>query len=241
MANLTLQEWSAIAQVVLTAITFLGIVFSIFLSVRALREVQEDRRQRQRPHLAFETGGMRLPVEFVKAGRAIPGVDPEYVERVFKDLPPEAESVRLKDRKDEDGSIKPIFFGHLTNYGLGPALETRVTWVPETLVVGSETFKLDSTKLNEPKYSRQLNNMPSWKQHIQPGEDSQLTRLPTFIEKDVEKKIKEVEGFLEISYQDVFGMYHTRQQDFYLGTGYSDEKPYIHVTFRRLRAPRIKE
>jgi len=71
MPNLTLQEWNAIAQVVLTAITFIGIVVSIFLSVRALREVQADRRQRQRPHIAFEGGGIRLPVEFVKAGRAI--------------------------------------------------------------------------------------------------------------------------------------------------------------------------
>ena len=74
MTNLTLQEWSAIAQVVLSAIRFVGIVLSIFLSVRTLREVQADRRQRQRPHLAFEGGGIRLLVEFVKAGSAIPGV-----------------------------------------------------------------------------------------------------------------------------------------------------------------------
>ena len=240
MPNFTLQEWSAITQVVLTAITFVGIVVSIFLSVRALREVQADRRQRQRPHLAFEGGGIRLSVEFVKAGRAIPGVNPKYVASVFNDLPPDAESVRIKHRQREDGSIEPIFYGHLKNYGLGPALEARVTWIPETVMVGSETFKLDSAKLNEPRYSQQLNSMPAWRQHILPGEDSQLTRLLTFIEKDVEKKISQVEGVLEISCQDVFGLHHIRHQDFYIRTGYSEATPYVHITFLRLRERRAE-
>jgi len=157
---------------------------------------------------------------------------------VLDDLPPDAESVRIKHRKNEDGSIASIFYGNLKNYGLGPALETKVTWIPESVMVGSETFNLDSAKLNEPRYSQQLNSMPALRDHILPGEISQLTRLPTFIEKDVEKKISQVQGYLEISCQDVFGLRHIRQQDFFIATGYSETTPYVHVTFRKLRERR---
>ena len=126
MSNLGLQDWGVLAQLILTMITLIGIVTSLFISVRALREVQEDRKQRQRPHLAFEPGGLQIHIEFVKAGKAIPGINPDYVARIFADFPDDAESVRIKNRQKDNRTLDLVFYGQLRNYGLGPALETHV-------------------------------------------------------------------------------------------------------------------
>lgn len=235
MSDLTLQDWSAIAQIALTIATVTGVLASLFMSIRALREIQKDRRQRQQPHLAFESRGYRRDIEFVKAGYAIPGINPSYAAKVFSDIPKDAESVRIKDHKDRDGVEHPCFYGQLQNYGLGPALETRVAWVPETLTIGTESFSLNSEKLNEPRYSRNLNSLPPWATHIPPGEHTELTRLPTFIEKDFEKKVSQVEGVLEISCKDVFGSTHTVRQDFYVATEYAGAKPHVTLSFGSVR------
>ena len=160
LANLTIQEWVSVAQVVATLVTFIGVLGSLWLSVKALREVQTDRKLRQRPHLAFETGGWKLQVEFVMAGKRIPGVNPAYVERVLASLPNNAESVRLLDHKSQSG--KPRFYGKLKNFGSGPALLTYITWIPKVVWIGSEKFVLDDKKLLEPLYSGPLNQMPSF-------------------------------------------------------------------------------
>jgi len=205
------------------------------MSVRALKEIRDDRRQRQSPHLAFETGGCIYPIEFVDAGPAIPGISPEYAEKSFSDIPNGAESVRLKHIPLKEGLIKPIFVGTLKNYGLGPAFETQVTWLPKKIKIGNEQFVIDDNKLLEPRYSVELNTMPPWRQHIASGESSQLTRLPTFIEKDIEKKIIEVTGELKIYCKDVFGRFHVTLQDFYLSTDYLESEPNVHITFMEFK------
>lgn len=231
MSEFGLPEYSALAQILLTIITFIGIVTSMWLSRKALREVQTDRKLRQRPFLGFETGGYQLSVEFVKAGKAIPGIDPKYVQKVLPNLPDDAESVRLKDMKKENGETEILFYGQLKNYGLGPALSTRITWIPLEIWVGSEKFVVDEKKLSEPLYGETLNSMPSIPTHILPGEQAKLSRLPTFVEKAFEKKITRVEGVFEIKSVDVFGEKHVTIQRFHLFTNYKSEKPYVHVTF----------
>lgn len=235
MRGLTLTEWAAVAQVIALVVTTAGLMASMYFSLRALREVQLDRRQRQMPHIAFQARGIRMPIRFVQAGPHIPGVNPGYVQKAFPDLPANAESVRMADRHNDDGSVEPIFLGRLRNYGLGPALETRVTWIAENITIGQETFVIDSTKLQEPRYSRELNTMPTWESHIPPGGESQLTRLPTFIEKDIDHKIVQATGVLLLSCRDVFGTEHQAWQEFYLATGYAETPPYVHVTFRGMR------
>jgi hypothetical protein len=231
MSEFGLPEYSALAQILLTIITFIGIVASMWLSRKALREVQTDRKLRQRPFLGFETGGYQLPIEFVKAGKAIPGINPEYVQKAFPNLPNDAESVRLKDIRNENGSAEILFYGQLKNYGLGPALSTKITWIPKEIWIGSERFVVDEKKLSEPLYSEALNSMPSIPTHILPGEQAKLSRLPTFVEKDFEKKITRVEGVFEIKSKDVFGERHITIQRFHLFADYKCEKPYVHVTF----------
>jgi len=231
MAAILLSDWSAIAQVFIAVFTVVGVIASLYFSTKALREVQADRKQKQKPHLAFGLGGYRYPIRFVKAGKTIPGVDQKYVKQVFSDMSENAESVRLDEKKEEDGSIKSIRIGRLKNYGLGPAISTRVTWIPQKVWVGSESFEIDYKKLIEPIYNPSLNTMPSIPSHISPNEEGGLSRLPTFIEKDVEKKLTKVEGLLQIEAKDVFDTKIITEQKFYLFTGYKEEIPWVHVTF----------
>ena len=227
---MTLPEFSYAAQLVIATFTMVGVLASLYFSTKALREVQADRQQRQRHYLAFERGGHRYPIKFVNAGRRIPGVDPKAVERLFPSLPDGSESVRLDEKKKENGSIDLITIGHLKNYGLGPALSVRVTWIPIEVWIRNERFEINEQKLAEPIYSVGLNTMPSVPAHILPGEEAGLSRLPTFIEKDVEKKITRVEGILAIAAQDVFGNPILSRQEFSIFTGYKDEKPWFHVS-----------
>jgi hypothetical protein len=226
-----LTEYSMVAQIVLSIISFTGIVTSIWLSMKALREVQTDRKLRQRPYLGFEIGGYDLPIEFQKAGRTIPGIDPEFVKKMFPDIPEDAESIRIGQKENKDGSLKTIFYGQLRNYGLGPALSTTVTWMPEEIWMESEKAALNKEKPLEPQYQEVLNCMPSVPSHILPGKDAGLARLPTFIEKDFRKKITRVDGVLKIKCKDVFEEEHIVTQAFYLFTYYVSDQPHIHVTF----------
>jgi len=235
MDKLTLSDWSSIAQLLITIFTVIGVIASLYLSTKALREVQIDRRQRQTPHLAFETGGYRYPIRFVKAGKRIPGINPKTVELLFPNLPEDAESIRLDEKINDDGKIiNPIDIGVLKNYGSGPALSTNATWIPLEVWIGNEEFKLDEKKLSEPVYSTSLNNMPTVPTHILPNEKAGLPRLPTFIEKDIEKKLTKVKGMLRIEATDVFGNLTQFQQEFYLFTNYKEGQPWIHVTFSDL-------
>lgn len=95
-----LTEYSMMAQIVLSFVSFVGIVTSIWLSVRALREVQTDRKLRQRPYLGFEIGGYDIAIEFQKAGRTIPGIDPDFVKKMFSDIPEDVESIRIRQKKE---------------------------------------------------------------------------------------------------------------------------------------------
>lgn len=220
-----------LAQIVLSIISFVGIVTSIWLSIRALREVQIDRKMRQRPYLGFEIGGYNIPVEFQKAGRTVPGIDPDFVKKMLSNIPENAESIRIRPKKSEHGNLETTFYSQLRNYGLGPALSTTVTWVPEQIWTGSDEKSLGSEELQEPQYQEVLNCMPSVPSHISPDKEARLARLPTFIEKDYRKRIVKVDGFLKIGCKDVFGERHLVSQAFYLFTYYASDQPHVHVTF----------
>ncbi len=229
---MALADYTAVAQIITSIVSVIGIVTSIWLSTRALREVQTDRKLRQRPFLGFDIGGYDMPIEFKKAGKTIPGINPEIVRKMFPDMPEEAESIRIKQEKeDEHKSHMTRFFGQLRNYGLGPALSTTVTWIPNRVWKGQQEQLSEKKELLEPQYMEIFNCMPSVPSHILPGNTAGLARLPTFIEKDYRKQIARVEGTLKITCKDVFGTEHTAEQAFYLFTDYTGNRPHIHVTF----------
>ncbi|MCE0497690.1 MAG: hypothetical protein LV481_07070 [Methylacidiphilales bacterium] len=226
---LTLDHAADIAQVVTAIIAFVGVIVTLRIAISTIREMRHDRVLRHRPYLAFNQGGYRYTVAFVEAGKRIPGVNPRYVEKLFPLLPDTALSVHLVDPPN---SVVEV--GHLTNYGVGPALHTEVTWVPHEIRIGDEKFKIDNAKLSEPCYCRELNTMPSYVAHISPGGNTFLTRLPTFIDKDTERKIKEVHGHLHISCLDIFHNRLTSCQEFSIFTYYRETPPKVHITFGNL-------
>ncbi len=228
---MTLTEASSLAQIIIAILALIGIVTSLYMSMKALKEVKNDRLLRQAPYLAFETGGIRIPISFVKAGKRIPGFNPMYVELLFNEIPDDVESIRPKHKEDEDGEFNFIKYGHLINHGLGPALKTVIFWKPVKIRIGDEIFKIDDDKLKEPKYSRKLNRLYPLTRNIKPIQETNLIWLPVFIEKDYEKKITEAWGELIINCYDIFKKEYFWKQSFYVKTGYNEEKPYVHVTF----------
>lgn len=228
---MTLSEASSLAQIIIAILTLIGIIVSLYMSIKALREVKNDRELRQAPFLAFKADGYRIPISFVKAGKRIPGFNPMYVEILFNDIPDNVESIRVKHKEDSNGGLNLIKYGHLINHGLGPALKTVIFWKPVKIKIGDEMFKIDDEKLQEPKYRSELNRLYPLTRNIKPNQETHLIWLPVFIEKDYEKKIKEAWGVLEINCFDVFQNKYSWKQSFYIGTGYDEERPYVHITF----------
>jgi hypothetical protein len=225
------KELLDIAQILTTIITVIGVFASIWLSIKALREVQRDRKLNHKPYLIFERGAHRIPIEFKKRGKSIPGINPNYVKHTFSHLPDDIESVRVK--KGKKGKI--IKYGHLKNYGNGPAVNVKVLFKPQKIWVGKEMFKLKNQKLKEPQYKESLNTLPISPSHVSKDNEGQLVRIPTFIEKDFEKKITRIDGILKINYFDIFNQKHTTKQVFRIFTGYEEEEKYLQFVFGDLK------
>ncbi len=218
---MTLEQWAileSISQIAIALLTLVAVITSLYMSIRAIKEVQIDRSVSRAPFLAFKSGGQRHLIEFF----TIP--DDKWYENRLTDIK-NPEHIRLKVESDE---IIEKYRG-LYNYGSGPALSTEIIWIPERIWIGEEIFQVDETMLSSRKYSRKFNTLPAG--HIFPNQEATMVVIPCFIQEDFEKKISRVEGTLEITCLDVFGKKHITKQGFYLFTGYKEDPPYIHFTF----------
>lgn len=220
---MTFEQLAAIAQVATAIFVFIGILVSLIVALKTIQEVKMDRRLSHAPFLAFEPGGYRYRIEF----RDVSDEDKKELQ-----LPADATWVGL-ETKDEMVLRR---YGKLRNYGSGPAIESKVTWVPEEIWLGSEKFKLEAENLLEPKYNRQHNTIPASPQHIPPNQVAQFFRIPKFISMDFGRQVIKVRGHLDIACFDIFSKRHTARQRFFLATGYEQEPPYIHFTFMELEA-----
>ena len=231
LADWTSQEWAALGQVAAALFTFIGVIVSLSLSIHALRESHADRRLRHRPYVLFEGGGHRRPVRFVKAGRCVPGINPAFANRYFAHLPEDILSVRLAEAGTVDGVVRPITYGTLRNYGVAPALNVSIKWIPKLTRRTPNQGIWEPVDSTDVRYAIQINEMPPVGGHILPGNATALARLPTFIEKDYKKELAEVHGYLVIQYTDVFGRRYTTRQGFIVLTDYTLPDPYFHTTF----------
>jgi hypothetical protein len=204
-----------------------GVIAALWINNRTLKEIQRDRRFRESPFLAFRAGGEDYPIEYVKRGARVGGIEPLAVEEAFPEL-------RVKDAETIDTPIG-VKIGKLVNIGAGPALNISVYWKAEEVTLGTDTFMIDEVKRKEARYSRDFNKVPAVPKLIKAGGNTSLTRIPTFIVVDSGKKISEAAGVLVIECQDIAGNDHITYQEFYLFTEYSESKPYLHVTYRDLR------
>jgi hypothetical protein len=254
MDTSTIGAWAAIAQVASTVVTGVGVVISLYFSRKALQEAAIDRRLRHKPHLVFTPGGYDIPVEFVRAGRVVPGVDPDYAKKELAHIPDNALSVRICREPERHTSnqllgaddvsatvtrrrLKSPDYGHLCNHGTGPALNTHVTWTANEVWIGSDSFRIDDRKQREAVYTSDFNYMPVVPWNIPAAKEGRLTRLPTFVEKDHERKLTRVDGILEITCDDIFGAAHSFSQEFRVFPRYRKPEPIVTVTFGEVAVP----
>jgi hypothetical protein len=222
VCGLQLVDAYYLSQILLTVVTATGIIVAFRSSKKTLEEVRLERRKAQLPFLVFETGGFHVPVKFEKAGRRIPGKNPDYVELAFASMREDAESIRPTTF---DG------FGRLKNFGQGTCFSTEVTWLAESISIAGQEFKIDDKKRLEPRYGKDLNTYPVDGFNVEPKGESHLTWLPVFIEKDVEKVIESVEGNLIIRGRDSLGASCEFIQNFHIFTNYHDDEPNVNVVF----------
>ncbi len=220
---MTTEQWMILGnfgQVASAIFTFLGVLVSLYMSFRALKEVHIDRKLNRAPYLAFVPGGQRLPIDFEMLSK-----DEQIEEKVDK-----IENPTWIGIKTENGIVTHKYHG-LKNYGLGPAIQARVTWIPEQIWAGAKNFLITKDELLERKYSKVLNTIPASPGHILPGQEASFFRIPTFIVRDFEKIINRVSGIIEIRYMDLFKEEHLTRQKFHIFTGYKGTQSYIHFTF----------
>jgi len=210
--NLSNDQIVAIGQILAAIFTLLGVLVSMYMSLKALKETREDRKLTIAPYLAFATGGHAYSLRFNK----------------YKNEEKDAEIIQLYT--DDDGRIKELY-GDLNNYGLGPAIHAKITWIPESIWFGDEEFLITKEKLLDKKYSNEENTIPSKPSHIAPREAGRFFRIPYFITHDYDKKITRVDGFVHITCFDILKNKYETQQKFHIFTDYKAEEPNIHFTF----------
>src|ERR1035441_4730895 len=120
---LDIKAWVDIAQIGIAIMTLIGIALSFWISRKTLKEVQKDRIYNQRPFLIFQYGGQRIAIEFKKHDDGKLYVHPYW---------------------PSSGTGKSVFvptFGHLKNYGTGPAIDITITWYVDEVNIRGEKFK----------------------------------------------------------------------------------------------------
>lgn len=210
---LDITLWVDIAQIATAIITLIGIALSFWISRKTLREVQRDRIYNQRPYLVFEYGGHVISVVF-------------------------------KTHQDGKSYIQPLWppvaggrglhiptFGHLKNFGTGPAIDITISWIVKEVHIKGEKFKIDDEKRKEQQYSKLLNTNPLMTTHLFPNQETGIHLIPHFISTDFERKISRADGHFIITYNDTFGNKYETLQKFHVFTDYENPDKGFHTTF----------
>ncbi len=217
------MDWelaAQIAQVIATLLTGVGVIVSLWLGVRSLKELQSDRAERARPYLLFQMGP-----HFIGTQRreiwGIPGINPQYARSV------------LGSQAGKPSIVPRLKWGRLVNYGNGPALRTKVQIISYQVKIKGETFSIEPKKWEQPPYTLGLNTIPASPGNILPGEEASLFRIPTPIVTDFDRKLSELDCVIRLSCSDTLGVRHNFFQGstFYVGEPENGD-PEVRVTFR---------
>jgi hypothetical protein len=131
----------------------------------------------------------------------IPGINIAIASRLTKDRPSGQNRVDVK-----------IHWGRLRNYGLGPALNTKISILPYRLFIGSEVFIIDEIKRNEFPYSESFNLLPASPSHLAVGQEGEFRRLPTPIVVDYKRRLSRLDCVVKIEYEDVYANQYAKFQ-----------------------------
>jgi hypothetical protein len=112
---------------------------------------------------------------------------------LIKDRPPGKNRVDTKH-----------LWGKLRNYGLGPAINTRISLIPYRVFIGKDVFVIDDTKRTEFPYQELYNSFQATPSHLAVGGEGQFGRLPTPIVVDYKRRITRLDCVIKIEYEDLY-------------------------------------
>ena len=162
------MEWgeaAQVAQVFAVLITAVGIIVSLMIGIKTLRELRAERLHRMRPIFRFPNGGQRVPIT-LSDSNFLPGFDPKFALTVTANRP------KGDNRLDATSS-----WGKLTNYGSGAAFDTRIRFLYYRIFVGNDCFVVDLMKRQDFPYAIRANEIPASPSHLPPGEAAIFRRL----------------------------------------------------------------
>lgn len=217
--HLDWQTAAALAQVIATVLAAVGIITSLYIGIRTLREVQSDRLHRVRPKLLFDQGARGIECD-LEEGIGIPGIDPGYAAELLKGRPRRARSCVAKG-----------LWGDLTNHGTGAALNASITIFARKVRKAGEEFSLDAKKLLEFPYSPELNHIPAHPSHIDPGKAGRFLRLPTPVTVDYTGQMNSMECVVLIQYEDIYGNGHDTWQEMRARVERQENSARVFLTF----------
>lgn len=193
-----------VAQVAATVLLGIGIIISLWIGIKTLREVHSDRIHRVYPRLLFNRGGQVVKCKLAEAD-GIMGIDPKFAAELLKSKPSGVRSC-----------IPLTFWGELTNHGNGSALNVTITILTRRVHKAGADFLIDSEKLLEFPYSPHLNMIPANPSNIEPGGSAEFLRIPTPVFVDFSGLLTRMECIAVIDYEDMYGNKYQTLQELYL-------------------------
>jgi hypothetical protein len=184
-----------------TIITGIGVMFSIFLGSKTLRNSARDRLEKIRPNLMFNVGGQQIDAD-LSLLTSFPGKDPEDPDlKNFKNSLP-------KDTRCYDSSEE---FGQLFNYGAGAAYNVNIWFEADRIKTGDDVQRVTRTMQASPPYGKEWNSIPSTPSNLPSGEFGGFRILPACVYLMVPDP-HEVSGTMFVECRDGDNRYHSWSQ-----------------------------
>ena len=124
-------------------------------------------------------------------------------------------------------------WGRLYNYGLGPAINTKISFISYRVCIGKDVFVIDESKQKDFPYRLRYNVVPAHPSHIAVGEQGTFVRLPTPIVVDYNRLIDRLDCIVKIECEDLYTNKHVRFQGLRIFTDHLSDtsNPRILFTF----------
>jgi hypothetical protein len=202
-------------------ITAAGVLVSLYIGICTLGEIRKGRQHSITPFCLFPTGAQRVLVEFDDSS-GIPGIEISLATRLNRDRPPGKNRITANNP-----------WGKLQNFGMGPAVNTKISLLAYRVFMGEEVFVVDESKRTDFPYAEIYNRIPAHPSHLAVGKEAVFMRLPTPIVVDFKRRMTRLDFVVIIAYRDLFGNSYQKFQGLRAFCNYLDDssEPYLVLTF----------
>lgn len=211
------QEASDIAQVIMTGLTGVGIVTSVWIGVQSVLEAKKTRIHQSLPRLLFDRGGTTIRCQ-LKEARGIMGLHAAVSAKYTKDAPPGARScVPIQD------------WGRLVNHGNGSAFSVTLIFLCCQMRRGNSTTRVLFDEWKTFPFGLDYNTVPGG--HLSPGGTATFRRIPTPIFVDYDGKLEELDVALVLRYADIEGHDYQTIQECHVSVDRTDNEAELTFVF----------